>query len=51
MSADAGHVVDANPEQSAYDVCGKCGFPITLAFDGTGRLVTTLSYNAECYGR
>lgn len=45
-----GHVIDAAPEQSAYDVCGRCGHAITLAFDGSGRLVTTLTNNPECYG-
>jgi hypothetical protein len=49
--AATGHAADPNPEQSAYDVCERCGQPITLAFDGTGRMVTTLTNNPECYGR
>jgi len=45
------HAVDPNPEQSAYDVCERCGQAVTLAFDGSGRLVTTLTNNPDCYGK
>jgi hypothetical protein len=45
------HAADPAPEQLAYDVCVFCGQAITLAFDGTSRLVTTLTNNPECYGK
>lgn len=44
------HVIDPNPEQSAYDVCLNCGKAIQVRTD-TGELVTTLGWNPECYGR
>ena len=48
--AAAGHVVDPDPEQSAYDVCAKCGKPIQADYL-TGALVTIVGRNAECYRR
>lgn len=51
MSASDGHAVDPNPEQSAYDVCAYCGQAIHMDVYGSGRLVTMIGRNAECYGR
>ena len=43
------HVIDSNPEQSAYDVCERCAKPIQADYL-TGALVTIVGRNAECYG-
>lgn len=50
MSADSGHVIDPEPEQDAYHVCGKCGQAIQDDVYGRG-LVTMIKGNPECYGR
>ncbi len=44
------HVIDPEPDQSAYDVCGRCGKAVQLDVYGSGALVTMIGRNAECYG-
>lgn len=51
MAASDGHVIDPEPEQGAFDVCVKCGQAIHVDVYGSGRLVTMIGRNAECYGR
>jgi hypothetical protein len=43
------HVIDADPEQDAYDVCERCGKAIQLDHV-TGQLRTMIGWDAECYG-
>ena len=50
--AAAGHVTA--PDElggGPYDTCGKCGKAIQTDVYGSGRLVTMVGRNAECYGR
>lgn len=51
MSASDGHTVNPDPEQQAYDVCLHCRQAIQVDVYGSGRLVTMIGRNAECYGR
>jgi len=51
MSASDGHVVDPAPEQQAFDVCVYCGKAIHLDVYGSGRFVTMIGRNFECYAR
>jgi len=51
MSASDGHVIDPQPEQQAYDVCLHCRKAIQLDVYGSGRLVTMIGRNFECYAR
>ena len=51
MSASDGHVVNPEPEQQAYDVCLHCKQPVQADVYGSGRIVTMIGRNAECYGR
>jgi hypothetical protein len=47
----AGHTIDLQPEQNAYEVCLHCGKAIQVDVYGSGRLVTMIGRNAECYGK
>jgi hypothetical protein len=51
MSASDGHTVNPDPGHGAFDVCLHCGKAIQLDVYGSGRLVTMIGRNFECYAR
>jgi hypothetical protein len=51
MAATDGHVVNPDPDQQAYDVCLHCKQAIQVDVYGSGRLVTMIGRNTECYAR
>jgi hypothetical protein len=51
VSASDGHAVDPQPEHGAFDVCLHCKKAIQLDVYGSGRLVTMIGRNFECYAR
>ena len=50
MSASDGHVM-APDEGGPYDTFEKCSKAIQVDVYGSGRLVTMIGRNAECYAR
>ena len=50
VSASDGHVM-APDDGGPYDTCEKCAKAIQVDVYGSGRLVTMIGRNAECYAR